>query len=246
MSANDVAMITGGARGIGRAIALRLADDGHDIAFCYRSAGATAEKTADEVRDRGVRVFHRPCDVTDRAAVRDFVTAAREAFGPPAVVVNSAGIIRDTPLALMADEQWDTVLDTNLTGTYNVCRAVVRDLMRRRAGAIVNVSSTAGVYGSATQANYSAAKAGINGMSMALAKELGRYRIRVNVVAPGFVETDMTAGLSDKIRARALADVPLGRFGRAEDVAELAAFLASDRAAYITGQVMQVNGGMAG
>jgi 3-oxoacyl-[acyl-carrier protein] reductase len=244
MSVKRSAIVSGGSRGIGRATALALAEDGYDVAFCYRGDLEAAAVTEVELKERGAAVYHAPCDVADGAAVEDFVKAAEGRLGEVTVLVNSAGIVRDNPMVLMPPEDWSAVVDTNLTGTFNFCRTVAFRFMKRRAGVIVNLSSVAGVYGQASQTNYSAAKAGINGMSKALAKELAPYGVRVNVVAPGFIDTDMTAALPDKVRDKAKKLIPLRRFGAASDVADLVSFLVSDRAGYITGQVVQVDGGI--
>ncbi|MEO3977682.1 3-oxoacyl-ACP reductase FabG [Streptomyces sp. CAU 1734] len=241
-----VALVTGGSRGIGRAVVVRLAEDGYDIAFCYRSDEDAALLTALEAEKAGARVHHRRVDVADAAQVREFVGAAGKELGPLSAVVTSAGITRDRPLALMAEDEWRSVMDTNLDGTYNVCRAAVYPLIRRRRGAIVTLSSIAGVHGSAGQTNYAASKAGIIGFTRSLARECGRYGIRANAVAPGLIATDMTAGLPAEVAERHLAGIPLGRAGTPEEVADLVSFLVSDRAAYITGQVVEINGGLPG
>ncbi|HEY0698742.1 MAG TPA: 3-oxoacyl-[acyl-carrier-protein] reductase [Micromonospora sp.] len=239
-----VAVVSGGSRGIGRACVLRLAADGYDVSFCYHSNEQAAEQLAKEVDQLGRRVLPVRVDVARGAEVKDWISRTERELGPVAAAVTSAGITRDRPLLTMSDAEWHDVLDTNLDGVYHVCRAVVFEMMKRKSGSLINISSVAGVYGNATQTNYSAAKAGIIGFSRALAKELGRYQVRVNVVAPGFIDTDMVSVLSDKAREKALKGVALGRMGRAEEVADLVGFLASDRAAYITGAVLQIDGGI--
>lgn len=239
-----VALISGGSRGIGRATALRLAQDGYDIGFCYRSDEQAAKELDAEIAALGGRSLAVKADVSDGDAVRAFVAETEQSLGPIDVAVTSAGIARDNPLLLMRDEEWSQVVDTNLTGVYRVCRAVIFEMMKRKSGSIVNLSSVAGVYGNATQTNYAASKAGIIGFSRSLAKEVGRYGIRVNVVAPGFIETDMTAALAEKVRKNALGSIPLGRLGRAEEVADLVSYLVSERSSYITGGVFQIDGGI--
>ena len=244
MNEQKVALVTGGSRGIGRAVVLRLVRDGYAVSFCYRSADEPARALVKEAEQLGGPVVAFAADVADRDAVRAFVDGTVAELGPVDVVVTSAGITRDNPLVLSEDSDWHAVLDTNLDGVYHVSRAVIFEMMKRKSGSIVTMSSVAGVYGNATQTNYSAAKAGIIGFTRALAKEVGRYGIRVNAVAPGYIETDMTAGLSDQVRKRALESIPLRRLGQADEVADLVSYLASDRAGYITGSVFHVDGGI--
>ncbi|MFH8972847.1 3-oxoacyl-ACP reductase FabG [Streptomyces sp. NPDC017890] len=242
--ARPVALISGGSRGIGRATALRLAEDGYDISFCFRGDDAAAALLEKELAAAGARCLARRVDVSDAEEVRDWVARTEDGFGPVAVAVTSAGITRDKPLLMMSDAEWHDVVATNLDGAYHVCRAVVFPMLKRRRGSIVTVSSVSGVQGNAGQTNYAASKAGIIALTRSLAKEVGRRGIRVNSVAPGLIDTDMSAVLDDAVKNQVSERTALGRAGLAAEVADAVAYLASDRASYITGAVLPVDGGL--
>lgn len=233
-----VAVVTGASRGIGAAIAAALAEDGHLVA-CVATGQAGAEQAAAAVGGKGF-----VCDVSDPGQVKECHAQIVEALGAPAVLVNNAGVTRDALLVRTSDEDWDRVLDVNLKGSFLWARACAPGMMKARWGRIVNVGSVVGLVGAAGQANYAASKAGLFGLTKALAKELGSRGITCNLVAPGFIETDMTQSLPEEVRAKALASTPLGRLGTAGDVAGLVRFLASDQASFITGQAVAVDGGM--
>ena len=244
MSDKRVVVVTGASRGIGRAIATDLARPGCDVIINFHSSAGAAEETAEAIRLRGGSPHLRPFDVSDSDAVKEAFKEIVKTHGRVDVLVNNAGITKDNLLALMKPAEWDTVINTNLKGVFLCSQAVTKPMMKQRYGRIVNITSVVGAIGNPGQCNYSAAKAGIIGFTRALAREVVSRNITVNAVAPGFISTDMTMEMPEKVREGLLTQIPAGRYGTPEDVAAAVRFLASDSAGYITGQVIHVNGGM--
>ena len=239
-----LAIVTGGSRGIGAAISEKLAADGHDIVINCASSVEKAEAVAEKCRAYGVKAVVKRWDVSDYDACAQALAEIKAELGVPYILVNNAGITRDGLLVRMKEEQFDAVIRTNLKGAFNMLSQCGAMMMRAKQGRIINIASVAGIAGNAGQINYSAAKAGLIGMTKTACKELGARGITVNAVAPGFIDTDMTQNLPDAIKEGAVKQIPLGRFGKPEGIAAAVAFLASDAAAYITGQTLVVDGGM--
>jgi 3-oxoacyl-[acyl-carrier protein] reductase len=238
-----VALITGGARGIGKAIAMLFAREGCDIAICDVNAEAMAE-TRKEIEATGRSALTGTVDVTKAKEAEEFAQKTLDKFGKIDILINNAGITRDGLLVRMSENDWDLVLSVNLKGAFNFTKAVSKIMMKQRDGRIVNMASIIGIMGNAGQANYAASKGGLIALTKTVAKELASRNIRANAIAPGFIQTEMTAKLSDEVKSEMLKFVPLGKLGTVEDVANLALFLAGDDSSYITGQVVQVDGGM--
>lgn len=237
-------IVTGASRGIGKAIALKMGELGANVVINYSHDEKGAKAVLDELTKMGSKGIIVKSNVTSTDEVDDMIDKTIDTFGHIHVLVNNAGITRDSLLLRMKEEDWDSVLETNLKGVFNCTKAVTRHMMKARQGVIINISSVIGITGNAGQSNYAAAKAGIIGFSKSMAKELAPRGIRVNVVAPGFIKTDMTDVLDDKIKQGILSNIPLKRYGTPDDIAQVVAFLASDYSSYITGQVINVDGGM--
>ncbi len=244
MLKDKVAIVTGGTRGIGRAIALKLADHGANIVINYRNSDKEAEELKAILEGKGVKVLTVKCDISNFEDSKNLMDKCKEVFGKIDILVNNAGITKDTLIMRMREEDFDNVIDVNLKGTFNCAKHASAIMLKQRFGKIINMTSVVGIAGNAGQVNYAASKAGVIGLTKSLAKELGSRGITVNAVAPGFINTDMTASLSEKVKEEASKNIPLKRLGDPEDVANLVGFLASDAANYITGQVINVDGGM--
>ena len=243
--AGKTAVVTGGSRGLGRAVCLELAKGGANVVLCYAGNEAAAGETVAACEALGAKALAVRCDVAKADEVKALMDAAVQAFGRIDILVNNAGITRDGLLMMMKEDDFDAVINANLKGAFLCMKAVSRLMMKQRWGRIVNLSSVVGLRGNAGQVNYAASKAGVIGMTKSLAKELATRGVTVNAVAPGFIDTDMTAAMPQAAREATLASIPMGRMGAPEDVAKAVAFLASDEAAYVTGQVLAVDGGMA-
>ena len=244
MLEGKIALVTGAAKGIGRAIALALAADGATVIVNYNGSAQKAEAVVDEIKALGKDSEAYQCNVANTADVDAMIKDVIKRYGSLDILVNNAGITRDNLIMKMSEEDFDKVIDVNLKGSFNMMRFVSRQMLRQRSGHIISMASVVGIAGNAGQANYAASKAGIIGMTKSAARELASRGITVNAVAPGFIETEMTAVLSEEVKKASAAQIPLGHFGKPEDIAKTVAFLASDDAAYITGQVIQVDGGM--
>ncbi|WP_105979615.1 3-oxoacyl-[acyl-carrier-protein] reductase [Staphylococcus simulans] len=238
------ALVTGASRGIGRSIALQLAEEGYNVAVNYAGNKDKAEAVVAEIKDKGVEAFAIQADVANPDEVKDMIQEVVKQFGSLDVLVNNAGITRDNLLMRMKEQEWDDVINTNLKGVFNCIQKATRQMMKQRSGAIINLSSVVGAVGNPGQANYVATKAGIIGLTKTAARELASRNITVNAVAPGFIVSDMTDALNDDLKDQMKSQIPLGRFGEDTDIANTVAFLASDKAKYITGQTIHVNGGM--
>lgn len=238
-------LITGASRGIGRAITLRFAAEGANVAFTYNSNHLAAQALLSELHERGVKAVAYQADAADASIATDVVTKVTDAFGKIDILVNNAGVTRDTLLIRMTEKQWDEVLDTNLKSAYAYTRAVLQPMMQQRCGSIISISSVVGIHGNAGQANYAASKAGLVALMQSVAREVGARGIRANCIAPGFIETDMTAVLTEEQKSAIVNRISLRRAGKPEDVAEVALFLASDMSGYVSGQVLVVDGAMA-
>ncbi len=238
------ALVTGGSRGIGAAIVRRFAEQGADVAFTYRSSAAPAEALAEEMSQLGVKAKAYQSDAADFKASEELAKTVLEEFGKVDILVNNAGITRDTLMLRMSEEQWDEVIHTNLKSIFNLTKHLVRPMMKNRGGSIINLSSIVGMTGNAGQANYAASKAGILGFTKSIAKEMGSRNIRCNAIAPGFIETDMTDELDDKVKEHYLSNIPLKRLGKPEEIADVCVFLGSDLSTYLSGQVLSVCGAL--
>lgn len=244
MNMSKSALVTGASRGIGRSIALQLAEEGYNVAVNYAGNKEKAEAVVAEIKDKGVEAFAIQADVANPDEVKDMIQEVVKQFGSLDVLVNNAGITRDNLLMRMKEQEWDDVINTNLKGVFNCIQKATRQMMKQRSGAIINLSSVVGAVGNPGQANYVATKAGVIGLTKTAARELASRNITVNAVAPGFIVSDMTDALNDDLKDQMKSQIPLGRFGEDTDIANTVAFLASDKAKYITGQTIHVNGGM--